>query len=231
MATKLQRKLLWQLIKEKGVGIFVTGNKSTSWGDTLKQGGAIIYCSECVLFGLTASRFMAKETPHHTGKIEDRLYRITTEGLRAAGKEEPEMKVLWTGAHGIRWGMIIFALLSAITAFAQEHPQLGVKDNAGLPIARCVALDPIPTGCVLEPGRTLDELIGSLYLYQQKSQVYQDGVAKALIGCEVDKEAIRGYSEANFEFITRSLSGKPAVKPKPLDYYRNLAAKQLGIAP
>jgi hypothetical protein len=102
VANKLQRKVLWQFIKEGGRGLIITGNKSTSWGDTLKIGGAIIYCSECVKGGLVAGKLVEKETLQHSGSIADRLYRITTAGVRAAGKAEPEMRSV-TGAHGPRW--------------------------------------------------------------------------------------------------------------------------------
>jgi hypothetical protein len=103
MPTKLQRKVLWQMLNNGGKAIFFTGHKSTSWGNHY-DGVAVIRCSECVKWGLHSQKWIEKLTQQYSRKIEDHTYVITTEGIRVAGKHEPEMKALSHGAHGIRWG-------------------------------------------------------------------------------------------------------------------------------
>lgn len=105
MPTKLQRKLLCVILGEgQKRALIMTGHKSTSWGDLLKSGGVIIRCSECVKGGLIANKWIEKETDSYSSDPKDHMYRITRAGEKACGREEPEMKILSHGRHGIRWG-------------------------------------------------------------------------------------------------------------------------------
>lgn len=105
MATKLQRKVLWHLKNCGGIGVFVTGQKSTDFDKREKHtGAAIVRCSECVLWGLKHNHFIEKMTAQYSGSVEDRMYVIRPEGIKAAGLKEPEMRPSpIVRGHGTRW--------------------------------------------------------------------------------------------------------------------------------
>lgn len=105
MATKLQRKILWEIKKAGGKAILQTGHKATEFIGTEKTTGAIVInCSECVSWGLKTNHFIEKQTQGYGNSIADRTWILRPEGIVAAGKKEPEIRQHYTGGkHGLRW--------------------------------------------------------------------------------------------------------------------------------
>lgn len=106
MATKLQRKILWEMRKAGGKAIFQLGHKSTDFLGIEKTTGAIVIdCSECVYFGLKTNHFIEKANENYTSnKPEDRIWLIRPEGIKASGLKEPDIRPRYTGGkHGPRW--------------------------------------------------------------------------------------------------------------------------------
>jgi len=106
MATKLQRKILWEMKKAGGKAIFQMGHKSTDFLGTEKTTGAIVIdCSEVVFMGLKMNHFIEKQTQVYANEaIVNRIYLLRPEGIVAAGRKEPDIRPRYTGgSHGSRW--------------------------------------------------------------------------------------------------------------------------------
>jgi len=103
MATKVQRKTLWHMIKHGGRALILTGKKSTHWLVEESQDRAIVNGSANLRWGLIANKWVEKDDHPSVAESCTSAYRITAAGVKAAGKREPEMVVAWRGAHGIRW--------------------------------------------------------------------------------------------------------------------------------
>lgn len=103
MATKVQRATLWHMIDNGGKALIFTGQKSTEWGHNSKC-GAVVCGSMCLLFGLTANKWIEKDGNPEFSQYANQSFKITGKGIAAAGKYRPVMKAVSHGAHGIRWG-------------------------------------------------------------------------------------------------------------------------------
>lgn len=106
MATKLQRKILWEMKKSGGKAIFQLGHKATEFIGIEKTTGAIVVnCSERVYWGLKTNHFIEKQTESYTDPSPvHRTWLLRPEGIVAAGRKEPDIRQHYTGGkHGLRW--------------------------------------------------------------------------------------------------------------------------------
>ena len=101
MATKVQRMVLWHMLTSMQSCLIFTGKKSTTCGRVGTH--LAVTCSEVVLWGLTCNKWIEHDTTA-TYEYSRSAYKITPAGIKAAGKREPDMRVISHGAHGVRWG-------------------------------------------------------------------------------------------------------------------------------